>query len=237
MLYCVIPRCTVFYHAVLHSTKLYCILPTRQGPNKHTPPLLVTVLGNYCMTLAKAHPTKTRVPSPISILCRCSPVPPKGNSSDMENVWHLRKVADTAAKACWICYKPASSVLITPDSKDYFYICPSHLKDRQFAVPTDDEAAALAEAKKKEDLDREIEKIKAEYEDKMKRKREKKDKKDKTDNNKKDAKDDKPDDKISTDADTDARDAKERDDKIKAVTSKQQDVKTDLGPRVFRLQK
>lgn len=33
------------------------------------------------------------------------------------NVYHLRRVADTASKACFICYKPSSSVLITPDNK------------------------------------------------------------------------------------------------------------------------
>lgn len=33
------------------------------------------------------------------------------------NVWHLRKVAEASAKPCDICYKPSSSVLITPDRK------------------------------------------------------------------------------------------------------------------------
>lgn len=33
------------------------------------------------------------------------------------NVWHLRKVAETSAKPCDICYKPTTSVLITPDNK------------------------------------------------------------------------------------------------------------------------
>ena len=35
----------------------------------------------------------------------------------LPNVWHHRKVADSAAKACWICYKPSTSVLITSDNK------------------------------------------------------------------------------------------------------------------------
>jgi hypothetical protein len=35
----------------------------------------------------------------------------------MENTWHLRRVADSASKACWICYKPSTSVLITPNNK------------------------------------------------------------------------------------------------------------------------
>jgi hypothetical protein len=33
------------------------------------------------------------------------------------NVWHLRKVAEASAKPCDICYKPTTSVLITPDNK------------------------------------------------------------------------------------------------------------------------
>ncbi|KMP08412.1 hypothetical protein CIRG_08093 [Coccidioides immitis RMSCC 2394] len=33
------------------------------------------------------------------------------------NRWHLRRVADSAARSCYICYKPSSSVLITPDNK------------------------------------------------------------------------------------------------------------------------
>ena len=45
------------------------------------------------------------------------------------NIWHHRKVAETAAKACDICYRPSSSVLVTPDNKvwdyDYAFVVPS----------------------------------------------------------------------------------------------------------------
>ena len=34
-----------------------------------------------------------------------------------QNVYTHRKVAETAAKGCEICYKPSSSVLATPDAK------------------------------------------------------------------------------------------------------------------------
>ncbi|KAI4721661.1 DUF1742-domain-containing protein [Aureobasidium sp. EXF-10727] len=146
----------------------------------------------------------------------------------MENIWHHRRVADTAAKGCMVCYKPSASVLITPDSKDFFYICPSHLKDRNFALPTDDEAKAIADRKNKEDLDREIAAVKKEFDEKMKKKQQKKDK----------AKD-----KDAKDKDkTDDKDEKERDDKIKALTDKADSSSTsktgtDDGPRVFQLQK
>lgn len=35
----------------------------------------------------------------------------------LTNVYHVRRVADTSAKACLICYKPSTSVMITPDNK------------------------------------------------------------------------------------------------------------------------
>lgn len=38
-------------------------------------------------------------------------------SMSLTNVYHLRLVADTSAKACLICYKPSTSVMITPDNK------------------------------------------------------------------------------------------------------------------------
>lgn len=110
-------------------------------------------------------------------------------TSIMENIWHHRKVAETAQRACMICFKPSSSVLITPDNKDYFYICPAHLKDRNFALPTDDEAKAMEERKKKEEMDKEIASIKKEYEEKLKRKQEKKNKDKKKDDEKKDTDD------------------------------------------------
>ncbi|KAL1849057.1 hypothetical protein Plec18170_007716 [Paecilomyces lecythidis] len=98
----------------------------------------------------------------------------------LPNIWHLRRVADNSAKACLICYKPSTSVLITPDNKDFFYVCPIHLKDRGFCSPiVDSEKEA---AKKKEDaLAREIEKVKKEYEEKQRRKKEKEEKEKKDD--------------------------------------------------------
>lgn len=61
-------------------------------------------------------------------------------------------------------------VLITPDNKDFFYTCPSHLKDRGFATPVIDEQAE-AERKKREQLAKDKEAIIQEYEEKMKKKK------------------------------------------------------------------
>ncbi|BCR85152.1 AAA-ATPase Vps4-associated 1 family protein [Aspergillus chevalieri] len=149
----------------------------------------------------------------------------------LQNTWHHRKVAETAAKACFICYKPSSSVLITPDNKDFFYICPAHLKDRNFCSPVVDTAGPEAKGKE-EALAREIEKVKMEYEEKQQRKKEKE--KGKDGKEKKDA-----------DKDKDAKsDEKERDDKInslrkqeKAQGQGQGSTSTDDSPRVFSLHK
>ncbi|KAF2100676.1 DUF1742-domain-containing protein [Rhizodiscina lignyota] len=148
----------------------------------------------------------------------------------LKNEWHHRKVAEGQAKACWVCFKPSTSVLITPDNKDFFYICPGHLKDRGFAIPDADEAAAVEERKKKEALDREIEAVKKEYAEKQKEKEKKRKEKEKNKD-----KDKKKEDK-KEEEEEDKNDEKERDEKIKSLEQKDPE-KTDDGPRIFNLHK
>ncbi|RAO64092.1 uncharacterized protein BHQ10_000104 [Talaromyces amestolkiae] len=132
-----------------------------------------------------------------------------------------------------VCYKPSTSVLITPDNKDFFYICPSHLKDRGFCSPI---GASEQEAKKKKDeeLAQEIEKVKKEYEEKQKRKKEKEKEKDKEKNDDKDKEKTKNEKKDSEEEDVE----KEKNDKInelrKAAETKPTD---DDSPRIFELHK
>ncbi|KXX75648.1 VPS4-associated protein 1 [Madurella mycetomatis] len=104
------------------------------------------------------------------------------------NLYAHRKVAETSAKPCDICFKPSTSVLITPDNKDWFYVCPAHLKDAGFCTPKIDQAAV--EARKKRELEEEIERVKKEYEEKQKKKKGKS-----TETEKKDGTDDKEDSK------------------------------------------
>ena len=109
-------------------------------------------------------------------------------SPPFPNVWHLRTVAEASAKSCMICYKPTTAVLITPDHKvrrgtprensggglttqDFFYVCRGHLKDKSFCSPVVDEAEVAAK-QKKEALEKEIEAIKKEYEEKLKKEKE-----------------------------------------------------------------
>lgn len=50
------------------------------------------------------------------------------------NIYRKREVAENESKACAICFKHTNSVLITLNSKDWFYVCVSHLKDKGFAT-------------------------------------------------------------------------------------------------------
>ncbi|KAI4234751.1 MAG: hypothetical protein LQ349_003592 [Xanthoria aureola] len=133
-------------------------------------------------------------------------------TSLLQNVWHLRRVAEASIKPCHICYKPTTSVLITPDQKDHFYVCPGHLKDRGFCTPIVDEAEAAAK-KKNEELDREIELIKAEYAEKLKKRKKSKDSKKKEKSTEKDKGKGKEDSKDDED-DDEAKAEKEKNDKV-----------------------
>jgi hypothetical protein len=147
-----------------------------------------------------------------------------------QNLYHRRKVAENSAKACWICYKASSTVLITPESDDWFHICAGHLTDRKFAIPKDGED--LAKKKREEELEKEIEAIKKEYEEKLRKKAEKRKAKDKAKD--KDAeKDTKKDEQKE-----DEKDEKEKEDKLKELETKKDPAKAAVeGPRIFELQK
>ncbi|RFU25422.1 hypothetical protein B7463_g10905, partial [Scytalidium lignicola] len=137
------------------------------------------------------------------------------------NVYFHRKVADNAAKSCEICYKPSSSVMVTPENKDFFYVCASHLKDKKFCSPIIDEAAVAA--KKKKEMGAEVERVRKEYEEKQKKKKEEKEKeKEKAKEKDKDKKDEKE------------KDEKKSDDK---KSGSEEPSPPEEEPRVFALQK
>lgn len=53
--------------------------------------------------------------------------------SELPNQYTRKLVAESDAKLCLICYKPSSTVLLNSSNMDFFYVCPQHLKDEQFA--------------------------------------------------------------------------------------------------------
>ncbi|KAK4072985.1 uncharacterized protein Triagg1_5662 [Trichoderma aggressivum f. europaeum] len=143
------------------------------------------------------------------------------------NLYTHRKVAESAAKACDICYKPSSSVLITPDKKDFFYICPVHLKDRYFCTPKIDEDAI--KAKREKDLAEEKDKLMKEYQEKQRKKKEKEKEKEKEKDKDKDKDKDEEKDKDKE------KEKKETTDETEADKNGTETPKEEDEPRVFEL--
>lgn len=59
------------------------------------------------------------------------------------NNYILRQVSLADSKPCMICFKPSSTVLVSENQHDFFYVCPSHLLDDQFATPIKPESYNL----------------------------------------------------------------------------------------------
>ncbi|OBT83193.1 hypothetical protein VE02_07725 [Pseudogymnoascus sp. 03VT05] len=137
------------------------------------------------------------------------------------NIYTHRKVADTASKPCDICFKPSTSVLVVPENKDFFFVCPGHLKDKGFCTPIIDEAAVVA--KKKKEMEDEVERVKKEFEEKQKKKKEKEKEKEKEK------------DKDKKDEDKKEKGEEKKDDDTKRPDTTSQEPEEE--PRVFALQK
>jgi len=105
---------------------------------------------------------------------------------------------------------------------------PQCLKDRKFAIPQDEDD--LAEKKRQEELEKEIEVVKKEFEEKMRtklarRKQKEYEKEGKREEKKAETKDDE-------------KDEKEKEDKLKELEKKKEPAKAVFdGPRVFELHK
>jgi chromatin remodeling complex protein RSC6 len=97
-------------------------------------------------------------------------------------------------------YRVPHALTLVVSPQDWFYVCPAHLKDTGFCTPKIDQAAI--DARKKRELEEEIERVKKEYEEKQKRKKEKEAKDDKKDESGDKAdKDKKPDEDIKKNSD------------------------------------
>ncbi|KAK8086780.1 hypothetical protein PG994_001754 [Apiospora phragmitis] len=143
----------------------------------------------------------------------------------LPNIWHHRKVADSSAKGCDLCYKTTTSVLVTPDKQDHFYVCAAHLKEVRFCKPIVDQAAIDAKKQKEKD-DEIIAQAKKDYDEKQRKKREAEKGDDKDSKDKDKAKD-------ST-AEAEKKDESKPKDQDKADSEK---ASQDEEPRVFELQR
>lgn len=142
-----------------------------------------------------------------------------------KNLYHRRLTAESASKACWICYKPTCTVLITEAQDDWFNVCPGHLQDTKFAIAKD--AEDLEKRRREEAIEKEIAAVKKEYEEKLKLKDKKK---------KKDSK--KEDDEKREKENEEEKLEKEQAEKLKALEDKKPTEKAKVdGPRIFELHK
>lgn len=153
-----------------------------------------------------------------------------------KNLYYRRIVAESASKACWICFKPSSTVLITPEQDDWFHVCPGHLTDAKFATAKD--AEDLAKRKRDAEIQIEIDALKKEFEEKMKKKLEKRRQKDaEKDGDKK-----KADKKREDQEKEDQKEEKEKEERLQELEKKKStnpdSAKVNIdGPRIFELQK
>lgn len=147
-----------------------------------------------------------------------------------KNLYYRRLVAESGAKPCFVCYRPSSTVLISEDQNDWFYVCPGHLSDAKFATPKDGED--LAKKKHDEEVEKEIEAVKKEFEEKM---RKKLDRRRQTEHEKDGGK---PKEEKKKDENEDEKDEKEKQDKLKELEKKKEPEKATIeGNRIFELHK
>ncbi|KAF9057440.1 VPS4-associated protein 1 [Panaeolus papilionaceus] len=95
---------------------------------------------------------------------------------------YYKRTAGTP-KACYVCYKPTTTVLATINTVDFLYTCPTHLVDPGFASLVSEPKATPAISAE------EIAKVKAEWEEKQKKKAEKEKEKEKEKDEKDNSKD------------------------------------------------
>jgi hypothetical protein len=117
--------------------------------------------------------------------------------------------------------------------QDFFYICTGHLTDRGFCSPDADEVAALKAKKQKEELDKEIAKVTAEYEERKKNREKKKAERKKKKDKDKDKKADKE--EAKKEDEEEEKDDKEKEAKLEALQT--EGGKAEDSPRIFSLHK
>ncbi|KAK9325879.1 VPS4-associated protein 1 [Lipomyces orientalis] len=153
-----------------------------------------------------------------------------------KNVYHLRRVAESSQKPCIICYKPTSVVLVSEDGKnDYFYSCQAHLQDRGFATPVSNPVADAAR-KRKEELEKEIEKVKKDWDEHLKDKKKAREKREKQRKEEKDSEKTKDE---NDDKSADRREKQEHKEQMTKLEEKKEDAtkRAEAEQRIFVLNK
>ncbi|KAI0722182.1 VPS4-associated protein 1 [Cerioporus squamosus] len=94
-------------------------------------------------------------------------------ASTFTNLYYKRAVG--TAKPCYVCNKPTTTVLATINTVDFLYTCDTHLSDPGFAsqVGSTNDGVGAGGAKKMGLSPEEIAKVKAEWEERQKKKTEK----------------------------------------------------------------
>lgn len=59
---------------------------------------------------------------------------PMSEKPPFPNLYSLKHVSAGSAAACTVCYRPSEAVLLSIDKKDWFHVCETHLKDKNFAT-------------------------------------------------------------------------------------------------------
>ncbi|KAM5534887.1 hypothetical protein V8D89_011442 [Ganoderma adspersum] len=92
-------------------------------------------------------------------------------ASAFTNLYYKRAVG--TARPCYVCNKPTTVVLATINTVDFLYTCDAHLSDPGFAsqVGSSNDGVGAGGAKKLGLSPEEIAKVKAEYEERQKKKR------------------------------------------------------------------
>lgn len=86
---------------------------------------------------------------------------------------YYKRTAGTP-RACYVCYKPTTTVLATVNTVDFIYVCDGHLTDPGFAAKVGESGDGVGAGAKKMGLSpEEIAKVKADWEERQARKKEK----------------------------------------------------------------
>ncbi|KAF8583953.1 DUF1742-domain-containing protein [Ramaria rubella] len=90
--------------------------------------------------------------------------------ASFQNIYYKRTAA--TAKACYMCFRPTTTVLATLNTTDFLYTCDGHLTDQGFATVIEPSPKVEDIEPKKVVSDKEIRRVKEEWEERQRLKQE-----------------------------------------------------------------